>query len=306
MIEIKNISKTFKNNKVLDGIDLTINQGDVVAIIGPSGTGKSTFLRCVDRLEKPETGTITIDGETQDLAHIHGKDLTELRKKTGMVFQNFNLFSKKTALQNVMEGLIVVKKMPKEQAREIVEYAAQRYITVIPEIDLPGHMLGALAAYPELGCTGGPYEVWTRWGISDNVLCAGNDKTIEFIQDVLSEIIDIFPSEYIHVGGDECPKTQWAKCPKCQAKIKQLGLKSDAKHTKEERLQSYVINAAEKFLNSKGRQMIGWDDNLKNPVQMGFVVTDNVVTSVSYNFVRFGLKFGAMLGIDLPPETFGI
>ena len=87
MIEIKNISKTFKNNKVLDGIDLTINQGDVVAIIGPSGTGKSTFLRCVDRLEKPETGTITIDGETQDLAHIYGKDLTELRKKTGMVFQ---------------------------------------------------------------------------------------------------------------------------------------------------------------------------------------------------------------------------
>ena len=119
MIEIKNISKTFKNNKVLDGIDLTINQGDVVAIIGPSGTGKSTFLRCVDRLEKPETGTITIDGETQDLAHIHGKDLTELRKKTSMVFQNFNLFSKKTALQNVMEGLIVVKKMSKAQAREI-------------------------------------------------------------------------------------------------------------------------------------------------------------------------------------------
>ena len=119
MIEIKNISKTFKNNKVLDGIDLTINQGDVVAIIGPSGTGKSTFLRCVDRLEKPETGTITIDGETQDLAHIHGKDLTELRKKTGMVFQNFNLFSKKTALQNVMEGLIVVKKMKKEEAERI-------------------------------------------------------------------------------------------------------------------------------------------------------------------------------------------
>ena len=120
MIEIKNISKTFKNNKVLDGIDLTINQGDVVAIIGPSGTGKSTFLRCVDRLEKPETGTITIDGETQDLAHIHGKDLTELRKKTGMVFQNFNLFSKKTALQNVMEGLIVVKKMKKEEAERIL------------------------------------------------------------------------------------------------------------------------------------------------------------------------------------------
>lgn len=150
-----------------------------------------------------------------------------------------------------------------EQAKEIVEYAAQRYITVIPEIDLPGHMLGALSAYPELGCTGGPYEVWTQWGVSDDVLCAGNDKTIEFIQDVLAEIIEIFPSEYIHVGGDECPKVQWAKCPKCQARIKALGLKSDDKHTKEERLQSFVINAAEKFLNSKGRQMIGWDETLE-------------------------------------------
>ena len=118
MIEIKNISKTFKNNKVLDGIDLTINQGDVVAIIGPSGTGKSTFLRCVDRLEKPETGTITIDGETQDLAHIHGKDLTELRKKTGMVFQNFNLFPHLSVLQNVMDAQLCVLKKTKDEARE--------------------------------------------------------------------------------------------------------------------------------------------------------------------------------------------
>lgn len=93
-----------------------------------------------------------------------------------------------------------------EQAKEIVKYAAERYITVIPEIDLPGHMQAALAAYPELGCTGGPYEVWTQWGVSDNVLCAGNDSTIQFIKDVLAEIIQIFPSEYIHVGGDECPK----------------------------------------------------------------------------------------------------
>ena len=100
-----------------------------------------------------------------------------------------------------------------EQAREIVAYAAERYITVIPEIDLPGHMQAALAAYPELGCTGGPYEVWRMWGISDNVLCAGNDRTIRFIKDVLAEIIDIFPSEYIHVGGDECPKVKWETCP---------------------------------------------------------------------------------------------
>ena len=150
-----------------------------------------------------------------------------------------------------------------EQAKEIVKYAAERYITVVPEIDLPGHMQAALSAYPEFGCTGGPYEVWTQWGVSDNVLCAGNDKAIQFVRDVLAEIVEIFPSEYIHVGGDECPKTQWAKCPKCQARIKALGLKSDKKHSKEERLQSYVIHAAEEFLNSKGRQMIGWDETLE-------------------------------------------
>lgn len=150
-----------------------------------------------------------------------------------------------------------------EQVKEIVAYAAERYITVIPEIDLPGHMQAALAAYPELGCTGGPYEVWTQWGVSDNVLCAGNDQTIQFIKDVLAEIVEIFPSEYIHVGGDECPKVKWSTCPKCQARIKALGLKSDNKHTKEERLQSYVIHEAEEFLNSKGRKMIGWDETLE-------------------------------------------
>ena len=150
-----------------------------------------------------------------------------------------------------------------EQAKEIVAYAAERYITVIPETDLPGHMQAALAAYPELGCTGGPYEVWTQWGVSDNVLCAGNDQTIQFIKDVLAEIVEIFPSEYIHVGGDECPKVKWSTCPKCQARIKALGLKSDNKHTKEERLQSYVIHEAEEFLNSKGRKMIGWDETLE-------------------------------------------
>lgn len=150
-----------------------------------------------------------------------------------------------------------------EQAKEIVAYAAERYITVIPEIDLPGHMQAALAAYPELGCTGGPYEVWTQWGVSDNVLCAGKDQTIQFIKDVLAEIVEIFPSEYIHVGGDECPKVKWSTCPKCQARIKALGLKSDNKHTKEERLQSYVIHEAEEFLNSKGRKMIGWDETLE-------------------------------------------
>lgn len=150
-----------------------------------------------------------------------------------------------------------------EQAKEIVDYAAERYVTVIPEIDLPGHMLAALTAYPELGCTGGPYEVWRIWGVSEDVLCAGNDKVLKFLEDVYSELIQIFPSEYIHVGGDECPKTRWEKCPKCQARIKALGLKSDKIHTKEERLQSFVINHIEKFLNAHGRQIIGWDEILE-------------------------------------------
>ena len=150
-----------------------------------------------------------------------------------------------------------------EQAKEIVAYAAERYITVIPEIDLPGHMQAALASYPELGCTGGPYEVWRQWGVSEDVLCAGNDQVLKFLEDVFGELIEIFPSEYIHVGGDECPKVRWEKCPKCQARIKALGLKSDDKHSKEERLQSFVINHIEKFLNSHGRQIIGWDEILE-------------------------------------------
>lgn len=150
-----------------------------------------------------------------------------------------------------------------EEAKELVAYAKDRYITVIPEIDMPGHMQAALTAYPELGCTGGPYDVWTQWGVSEDVLCAGNDKTLEFIEGVLGEIIEIFPSEYIHVGGDECPKTRWEKCPKCQARIRALKLKADKEHSAEERLQSFFISHAEKFLNAHGRQIIGWDEILE-------------------------------------------
>lgn len=150
-----------------------------------------------------------------------------------------------------------------QEAREIVAYAAERYINVIPEIDMPGHMLGALAPYPELGCTGGPYEVWKIWGISNDVLCMGNPKTFEFVTDVLNEIMDIFPSKFIHIGGDECPKTNWKKCQKCQNKIKELGLVADDHHTAEERLQSYFINYAEKVVNNRGKKIIGWDEILE-------------------------------------------
>ncbi len=153
-----------------------------------------------------------------------------------------------------------------EEAREIVRYAQERYITVIPEVDLPGHMLAALASYPELGCTGGPYEVATQWGVFDDVLCIGNEKTLQFLEDVMAEIIDIFPSKYIHIGGDEAPRTRWKTCPKCQALIRAKGLKADKEHTAEDRLQSYCMTHIEQFLNSKGRQIIGWDEILEGDV----------------------------------------
>lgn len=149
------------------------------------------------------------------------------------------------------------------ELRRIVKYASERFITIVPEIDLPGHMQAALAAYPELGCTGGPYKVWEKWGVSDSVLCAGNAKTYEFIDNVLDEVAQIFPSKYIHVGGDECPKTQWAKCAQCQTRIRLEGLQAENGHTAEERLQSYVIKHAEAHLAKLGRSMIGWDETLE-------------------------------------------
>lgn len=150
-----------------------------------------------------------------------------------------------------------------DEIREIVQYARERYITVIPEIDLPGHMLSALAAYPELGCTGGPYEVEATWGVFDDVLCPGKEETFTFLERVLSEVIDLFPSEYIHIGGDECPKVRWEKCPHCQARIRELKLKDSNGHTAEHYLQSYVTARIEKFLNEKGRRIIGWDEILE-------------------------------------------
>ena len=150
-----------------------------------------------------------------------------------------------------------------DEAREIVRYAAARFITVVPEIDLPGHTTAALASYPELGCTGGPYKVLCSFGVFPDVLCAGNDQTLQFTKDVLDEIMDIFPSEYIHIGGDECPKSRWEKCPKCQAKIKELGIKALPKHSKENQLQTYFMSELEKEINAHGRRMLGWDEVLE-------------------------------------------
>ena len=144
-----------------------------------------------------------------------------------------------------------------EEMREVVRYAAERYITIVPEIDLPGHMIAALSVFPHLGCTGGPYEVWGAWGVADDVLCAGNPKTLEFLKTVYGELCDVFPGKLIHIGGDESPRIRWKSCPKCQAKMKELGL------TDEAQLQTYINKEMEAFLSLRGRQIIGWDETLE-------------------------------------------
>lgn len=150
-----------------------------------------------------------------------------------------------------------------EDCKEVVRYASERYINVVPEIDLPGHMQSALHVFPHLGCTGGPYPVRTYWGVSREVLCGGNPETMTFLKTVLGELCEVFPSEYIHIGGDECPKNRWIKCEKCQAKIKELGLKTEGKLTAENKLQSYINQEVESFLKGHGRNIIGWDEILE-------------------------------------------
>ncbi|MBX3006571.1 MAG: beta-N-acetylhexosaminidase [Melioribacteraceae bacterium] len=144
-----------------------------------------------------------------------------------------------------------------DELREIVEYAKTKYITVVPEIEMPGHSVAALSAHPEFSCTGGPFEVINTWGVFDDIYCAGNDQVFEFLQDVLTEVMEIFPSRYIHIGGDEAPKKRWKECEKCQARIKKENLKD------EHELQSYFIHRIEEFVNSKGRIIIGWDEILE-------------------------------------------
>lgn len=161
------------------------------------------------------------------------------------------------AKSSIFDGVPHMGFYTQEDIKEIVRYAAERYITVVPEIEMPGHALAALASYPHLGCTGGPYKVATKWGVFDDVMCAGKESTFEFLENVLDEVIDLFPSELIHIGGDECPKTRWKACPLCQERIKSNGLKD------EHELQSYFIGRIEKYLNSKGRQIIGWDEILE-------------------------------------------
>jgi len=147
-----------------------------------------------------------------------------------------------------------------EEMKDIVAYAAARQMTVIPEIEVPGHASAALTAYPSLGCKGKNYQVQPNFGVFDEIFCAGNPATLEFFKKVLDEICEIFPSEFIHIGGDEAPRTEWEKCPKCQALMKKMG------YTSEAQLQSYLINNIEEYLKSKGRNVIGWDEILEGGI----------------------------------------
>lgn len=210
----------------------------------------------------------------------------------------------------------------KDEMREVVKYAADRYITVIPEIDMPGHMLAALAAYPELGCTGGPYKVAEQWGVFPDILCAGNPKTYEFVNNVLDEIVDIFPSKYIHIGGDEAPRTRWQQCPRCQAEIKHLGLKGSNGFSAEAQLQAHFMNKVAKHLESKGRNIIGWDEILEGDVDKGTTVMswrgvnggieaakrglDAIMTPVNYYYLDYYQRKDntmTLIGGFLPVET---
>jgi hexosaminidase len=172
-----------------------------------------------------------------------------------------------------------------EEVKEVIAYAKSKFITVIPEIEMPGHALAALASYPELSCTGGPFEVGKKWGVVEDVFCAGKEETFKFLEGVISEVAELFPSEYIHIGGDECPKTRWAKCPLCQKRISAEGLKD------EKELQSYFIKRMEKFVASKGKRIIGWDEILEGGLPPA-------ATVMSWRGVAGGIE-AAKLGHDV-------
>ncbi len=187
----------------------------------------------------------------------------------------------------------------KAQIRDMVAYAAERGITIIPEVDLPGHMVAALASYPEFGCAGSaPYEVLTYWGVSKQVLNVGKESTMRFLEDVCAEVAELFPGEYFNIGGDECPRDEWKTDPDCQAKIKELGLVSDDEATAEARLQNYVTARMQKFLATKGKKIIGWDEILEGELAKG-------ATVMSWRGTKGGIK-AASMGYDviMSPNTY--
>ena len=178
-----------------------------------------------------------------------------------------------------------------EEMREVVDYCAERYITVIPEFDVPGHTSALLHAYPQLSCRGEAVEVKTSQGIYDDILCAGKDETFEVVFDILSDILEIFPSKYIHIGGDEAPKTRWKECPHCQQRMKKEGLKD------EEALQGWFTNQIVEFLKSKGRKAIVWNESLRSGV-VDRSVTAQMWMDKKKHSVKFANEGGVMINSD--------
>lgn len=177
-------------------------------------------------------------------------------KRSGTLIRNHEVAWKEQRYDTIpVEGYYT-----HEDIKEVVAYAAERFIEVIPEIEMPGHSTAALASYPELSCTGGPFEVLQRPGVIEDVYCAGNDSVFSFLKEVIEEVVTLFPSQYIHIGGDECPKTRWEACSKCQARMKEEGLKN------EKQLQSWFITEMEAYINSKGKTLIGWSEIMEGGI----------------------------------------
>ena len=190
-------------------------------------------------------------------------------KKYPLLTKIGSLREQTTTGKNVgMDGIPYGGYYTQRDIKEIVKYAQERFITIIPEIEIPGHSLGALSAYPWLGCRGeeGNYKTWSYWGVAPQIACAGKESTFKFWEDVLSEVVDLFPGDYIHIGGDEAPRDEWKVCPLCQQRIKDEGLKNEAE------LQSYVTNRIEKYLHEKGKKLIGWDEILEGGVSQSATI----------------------------------
>ena len=186
--------------------------------------------------------------------------------------KKYPLLTEVGAWRTEFDGSVYGGYYTQDEIREVVAYAAKRFVTVVPEIEMPGHAISAIRAYPWLSCTGESFSTFYTWGTPDISLCPGKESTFEFLDDVIAEVVELFPSEYIHIGGDECRKNRWETCPLCQARIKELGLVSDERGTAEEKLQSYAVGRMEGILAKYGRKLIGWDEILEGGLTPGATV----------------------------------
>ena len=177
--------------------------------------------------------------------------------------KKYPLLAEVSAWRTEFDGSVYGGYYTQDQIREVVAYAAERYVTVVPEIEMPGHAISAIRAYPWLSCTGEEVKTFYTWGTPNISLCVGKESTFEFLEDVIKEVVELFPSEYIHIGGDECRKDRWETCPLCQGRIKAEGLVADKHSTAEEKLQSYAVHRMEGILAKYGRKLIGWDEILE-------------------------------------------